>query len=459
MDLKKVLLLFIFLAFPNVVFASTYYGEFNESEEECIESDTCKIEGRKKYNTYSLNYIDMGYLDENDEYVKDENDFIKESLDEYIIINTNFEDISEVSFIYMPTRLKIYELEVYYKDEKIEYTPRINYYVQHSENLSDGNLDTYYTHGNDQVFLILYLDKEYKLSDLTIKIYTKSQDNYRVYLDSYPNINLNNDIDRWHIISFVYDINNIRSVNYDYNIQKKYKYYKIEKLIENKYVEYDENENNIILEDYILEDYYYKRDKLVLSDEIKITDNLYSLEDYILFSTDKVNYDCDIDINENGIYYCNFILNDISVKKEVVVDIDILDDINEYTLNEENENIDKLNDNNLMKYIDKELIDNKQIDNKIHNLDVINTQLEQKSDKKVNNNLVDESLKENEKSTNNFIEEYEDNNSNEYIKEENINSKKDNIKSKLIKIIIGLIFIFIDIILIIKRKRDNVESI
>ena len=427
MDIKKILILFI-IAFPKLVFASSYYGKYFPSNEECIESDICKVESVKKYNTYSFNYIDMGYLEDNNDYIKDEKDYIEDSLDEYITIDSNINEIDKVSFIYLPISLKIYELEIYYKEEKLNYTPRINYYVQFPENLYDNNLDTYYIHGNYQSFFILYLDKKYKLTDITIKIYTRSQNNTKLSLDLYNNIILNNDIDRWHIISFTN--NNTNEAKYTYNKKIKYKYYNIEKIVENHYMETD---NNIILDDYIIENKYYKRNKLLLEDEIKIIDANYNIFDYILFATDKVDYDCNINIDLNGTYECIFTLNDISVNKEITVDI-YKDNINAYKSDEllgydyKGYILDNISDLNIAKKYYLQKLE----DNKNHNYI---------------NSIEENTILDDEKLSNKF--------NNYFIEEKNyINKEKTKIKLiNIIKIIIGLILIAIDIILLFKKKK------
>ena len=250
MNLKKILILFIIL-FPKLVNAS----DFHKIEGTCIESSTCKKEEIKKYNTYTVNYIDMGYLEDNNDYVKDEEDYIEIEGDEYISVKNYNKNVSSIEFQGLSTDFKISELEIYYKDEQIKYTPRKNFYVQFPERLNDNDLETYYTHGNDASFLVLFLDQEYDIDNLTIKIFTKEQDDINISLNIGSNINLSNNKDRWHIIEF----QNANSDIIENKIEKlkKYKYFKEEKTINNIYaLEGD----NIILDDYIVEYEYYVKD-------------------------------------------------------------------------------------------------------------------------------------------------------------------------------------------------------
>ena len=250
MNYKKIILLLILL-FPTSVFASDYIRVF----EPCVESDICKIEEIKKYNTYSLNRIDMGYLSDNNEYIKDSNDYIVSYGDEVINIHTYQPSVSKIIFTYVPPELKIYEIEVYYNNVKIDYTPRISNSLELLKRFYDNDFDTYYSHDNYQKALVLILDKEYDTKDLVIKMYTKKQDNYTISLDMKDAIILNNDRDRWHIIKI--DSHIIEPTFYSINEEKKYRYYKEEKIINNIY---EPDGDNLILDDYITEYIYYKKE-------------------------------------------------------------------------------------------------------------------------------------------------------------------------------------------------------
>ena len=97
--MKKILtIILISLSFMKNIFAETINGEYYKVDgSNLTESDEIKIDKYKVYNTYDIERIDIGYLEENKEYIKDENDFIiKEELtptynneDEYINIYTS----------------------------------------------------------------------------------------------------------------------------------------------------------------------------------------------------------------------------------------------------------------------------------------------------------------------------------------------------------------------------------
>ena len=72
----------------------------------------------------------------------------------------------------------------------------------------------------------------------------------------------------------------------------------------------------------IVKDIYFKRDKLVLKDNIEINNSNTKIIDFIEYSSGNVMLDYNIKYNINGLYYCIFKLNDIIVKKDVLVNID-----------------------------------------------------------------------------------------------------------------------------------------
>ena len=363
------------LAFPIIVNATN-----EEVNDICIESDMCIKEEIIKYNTYSLNYIDMGYLDLNDDFIRDTEDYILDESDEIIKIHTTNKKISKLTFLYLPTDLKISELEIYNKDELVKYTPRLNYYVQFSDNLYDSDVDTYYVHGHPSVFFILYLDDEYDIKDLTIKIYTKKQDNNYINLEVGDDVLLDNSIDRWHIINFIID--NTNTTNYEIKSNKKYRYYKEERVINNVYLT---EGDNLILDDFIIEYVYHMK-------------GLNNLEN------NEVDYLTDI-YNEGIEELSNTIINE-NIYNEKVTDLFI--------------NLEETNNNN---------------PNNIANLS---------------------NSKDYDYYTYNLEDEYEDYDEIIYVKEDN---KVNKSIFKIIKYIITIFFICIEIILFIKRKKNNVESI
>ena len=383
MNIKKIILLLIII-FPKVVYASEYY----KIEGTCIESETCKKEEIIKYNTYSLNYVDMGYIEENSDYLKDENDYIEIESDEYITVHTNEKKVSTIFFTYLDTSFKIYELEIYNNEELIEYTPFLNYYVQFPQKLYDKDLNTYYRHGHSGSYLVLNLNKEYNLEDLKIRIYTKSEEDTFTTINTGGKIDLTNNIDRWHIITFKSD--NLDTVEQEIMYYKKYRYYKEEKIINNIYLS---DGDNLIEDDYIFDYIYYQK------------------------------YDVS---NNNQIISSN---------------IDLI--------NNNNKNLEKTNDN-------EKLIKNEILENNENNYVTVGEPKEMiifEKDNSYNlesNNVIDKKQEDNDIDNKNITK-----------KDRNLNVKKETVKKTCkFRIIISILLIIIDfIIVLIKRKKNKVESI
>ena len=354
MNLKKIILLII-IVFPKIVLA-------NNQE-----------------------FIDMGYLSENSDYIKVLDDYIDIEKDEFIKVHTIYPEISDINFMILPTNLKIYELEVYYNSELIEYTPRINYYVQDSEKLYDNDLDTYYMHGHDQSSLILYLNNYYDVKNLIIKMYTKEQEDIIFDFDIGRRIKLNNSIDRWHIISFIDD--NRSNIEYEIETERKYRYLKENIIISNNL-----NETN---------------DTLVDIDKIELD---YSNKETVIDkSIESDNYNNETIIDDETIYL---------IQDKIELDYEN-DNIQDYDLEQ------PINDDN----------ENNNTDIKVA---ILNNE----------NNTIEDNNNENEVLEKNVIT-YS-------IKE----TKNKNKTIKIIRIVLGIILLIIDIILmILKRKKKNVESI
>ena len=387
--MKKYFLFLMLLLSSNV-----YAGEFKKIDGTCIISDYCKVEEIKKYNTFSINYIDKGYLDDNDLYIKDESDFIEEEGTEFIHIHTYVKEDNKIVFSFLPTDLKIYELEIYYNDELINYSPRIAVDVIKSERLYDKDLETYYLHRNNQSFFVVYLDDTYILEDIKIRFYTKQQDN-KIFSFSYKDfIMIDNSIDRWHEFTFSSDVTG--ETEYRIEKNKKYRYYEEEKIINNEYVL---DGDNIILDDYITQYIYYMKEE-----------------------TNEIIEDSFIETNTQSD-------NDFSCNNEIVI---------------ENE------DNNIV-----ELISNKvDFENYIYldtNDVAVNEQLTETNILAHNDNITSDVIPiDNDIDDNNNI----DNDSITYSLEETTSDKKKkNKKSKKIKILVSIILIIIDIILIIKKRK------
>lgn len=89
--MKKIILFLLLLNISRVIVsAETIYGEYYkvDSVSNYIE-DEIKVESYNVYNTYRLEYEDMGYIEDNDLYIKDKNDYIIKNYDYNVLINTS----------------------------------------------------------------------------------------------------------------------------------------------------------------------------------------------------------------------------------------------------------------------------------------------------------------------------------------------------------------------------------
>ena len=456
MKLRKVLfLIIIILLFQNNIKAKTLYGDYYEVSIKEEKSDIFKIEELKKYNTFEFNYIDMGYLKDNDIYVKDENDYILEKIKNSIynenniqnlVVNTNISKIKYFYLRYLPSSLKIYEIELFYKGEKVNYNIG-NKNCENISNINDNNYESYYQHNNLNSSLIIKLEETYNLNDLEIVIYCESsnKENIGIYIGENIPLQIKKNNTHKYIINFDKTILGGYVDYYCLEYVKLNKYYKEEKIIKNQYVLDGEN---LILDDYILDYKYFKRDKLILKDNLLIDNEDLGIDDFILHKTDNVSYKCDIDYSKNGKYFCEFNVGNNKFKEEVLVDL---------KSNIEQEN-NVIYDNNIIeKNNSKDIVLNEESKIEKINKESTNIVKNNKSDK---TNFVNE-----------LVEEKNDNNSsissielsNKEVSKVNDKDKKDKTinKSKIfiIKIIIGFILISIEIYFILKRKRYNVETI
>ena len=415
--MKKALLVIILIfCFINYVKAETFYGKYRLVEDYGeYKDDLLKIDKVKLYNTYKNIYVDMGYMLDNDEYIKDEKDYIEEYVDinendigdEYIKIKTINKDSYFIQFRNFKSNMKIYEVEIYYKDKKMSYG-FINNPSSKLFNITDNDHSTYIDCDEISNFYI-NLYNYYNSKDISIKIYTDDNIDYN-FLLAFGNystyITLHNNNKNKHIISFDNENN---TTKYEFKgFKKLYRYYDEEKEVLNYYVE---NGDNLLSNDYIEFDIYYIRDKIVLNDIMIITNPNEKVEDFIDYSSSKVDINCNIDYKVNGNYLCKFKLNDILVDRNIVVNIPKKNESVEY----------KEKNNNEINIVIDDYIKNNEL-NKI-------------------SNIIDD---------NNIIVK-EINNKKEKAKL-NVNTHKNNL-IKYIKYIIIVNLIIIEIILFIKKKK------
>lgn len=450
---KIIILVVIFLSFYKNVNAETFYGEYRKVDDlGTYTNDSVKIVNYKLYNTYKTEYVDLGYLEKNEYYISDEKDYIEnlvnvnveEESDEYIKIKTNTEKTFMVYFYNIPNDLKIYEIELYIKDMNNCYgymdsvKTGLNY-------INDNNYSTYIDNAIKENFGI-NLYHNYLVDEITLIIHTNEIGPNTLDIQVHnERINITLQNKNKHIITFKNEKDtNKEKVTYEYKALKKlYKSYKEEKIKLNNYVN---SGNNILLDDYIELKEYYVRDKLILKDNLLIFNKDTKMNNFIEYSTDKVNINCNIDYKVNGIYNCEFILNDIIVSKEIIVNLP----------REEIKENQKINTDTKIQSIEETYSDKKQIiyqNNNIDKKELKNTYV--KYSKTNNKKVIKEETIKHSKITTKKIKLLKNINS-----KDNVNNNKDKNIINLVKCFIFINLIVIEIILFIKkRKRDNVERV
>lgn len=414
---KIILIVFLFVCFRNNIYASTYYGEYKYIGTDEIElNDEVKYEEIKLYNTYTLEYKDLGYVESNDLYIKDENDYILNNTyteeyiadsEELVIIPSKRFQTCSFKINNMGLNTKINEIELIYNDKKIDYKFMYNN-VSNSKNIKDNDYNTYATISSNKSYILFETNINFDIYNLKVIIHTLEKN-----IDSTFNIELGYNVYNIYLRNnkkHIYTFNNVENIEYKYlKSNLLYRSYEEIKVKNDIYVT---DGDNLILDDYKYIKKYYKRDKLVLSDNNIINDTYNNLNSFIEYSSDDVLIECDINYLKNDIYKCIYKLNDIEVEKNIIVD-------------------------------------NNEIKEEINNLDNVKII---KSNKDVNKikPIIKKHEIINESKVDNEVKEY---------KNENITKKVESNLENIIKYIIILFMICIEIILFIKRKRKNVEKV
>lgn len=448
--MKKIILILSLIIFAKNVNAETFYGNYYKVEQlENEQTDEIKIDSYKTYNTYEIIYKDLGYLEENQLYIKDENDYIEEMVDttkdniygdEYIIISTLSLKRNTIFFGNIDTNFKISEIEIYYKDKKIDYMVNDeNLYP----NINDNDLNTIFENKRSNGNLVLRLNEFYDSKDLKVILYTpeNSHSTFKIYLENKVPIEINNS--KKHIITFNNEESSIEAL-YEYKeINRLYKYYDEQKNIKNIYVQ---NGENLLLDDYKIINIFYKRDKLILSDSLKINTKEQDINSFILYSSNNVITNHNVDYTKNGVYKCEFILNDIKVTKDIIVDIKENNAFEEI-ISKENNAIEEI--------ISKENI--KTINNKTNNNIELNRIIKKEkikpktTIKKTTTNNIKKTT-EIYKTTSNIKKNTEINKTKQ-VKNDTKIIKKIKLNNRIIRMIILIIFIILEIIIMYKKKK------
>lgn len=431
---KIVFLILMFILNISIVRGEVFYGEYKEIDTPLPISDLVKVNSYKVYNTFNYELIDKGYLSDNDLYIKDENDYKYEFVEninnpdnEMISLNINNLLVDNINILNINNKSKIYEIEVYNKGVKIDY----NYNTLHINNKVFINNNDFRSFSESlfyQAKINLLFTEQYNLNDLTLVIYSINED-----LDNKMTISVGDNNYPLILNKYVTYIKFSNESSEKYGTYKKYyKYY------ENKYNvlnEYKTIGDNLILDDYKIINDYFIRDKLELVDDIIIKRRDYNIKDYILYESGNTNILCNIDINNNGIYSCRFKLNDIDVNKDIIVDINKDDNESNYLNNNE---------------VKKEDIKLENVNNKVSNKEI-------KKNYKSDNNLTIKSVDKEDEVKTSIIKEniMKDDEVSPYKTTTKLKEKKEikYNKKKLIKIVILFIYIIIVVLSVIKKKK------
>lgn len=283
------IILFLLLFIPSNTYANYIYGDYQEykmnTDELLEESDVLKREEILLYNTYEKVKNDLGYQEVCENYddtdFKEETIFSKEKIDgsvgyQPVLINSN--RITSLQIYDYKERKKIYELNIYYDGNKIDYD-LLTDYQEKFELFRDNNLETYTElYGND--YININFHESYDPSKILIEIigdemfshlivfYNNAESfqgkftgNYIYFVDKEEYNRLSKEYGNYNLQYTVYSHTNV--LNHYRKQIKKYHCFQEEIVPKNEYVQ---TGDNILLNDYIKRYNYYIRTKQEISD-------------------------------------------------------------------------------------------------------------------------------------------------------------------------------------------------
>ncbi len=388
--LKKILwLVFLFPLFLGSVNAETFYSDYKKVDEVLEESDMVKKESEKLYRYYELkNSTEKKLYDgtlgnncENKTGSWQSNKINDVSVVNEEVKNTYSYNIAKpVRYIHLTNlngsygALRMTELEIFYKGEKIDYTYECQGCLEGFDDYINNNIwdenESYIKNGG---FLIVDLGREYPVHLIDVVFYlfdlgtdTKtytigfSKDKNNLY--SVKNRELEFSDVHWsnskEILENVYTIklNDYRTqketeedITNDYVMGKflistKYRYtqkwceYDIEKKeYYDGYFKEKPSDTAIKSDEFITKDTFYYRDKIEIKDDLIINNKNQKLEDFILYSSSDYKLESNVNLNKNGKYNLSIITPYNTFNKEITVDI------KDNTILEKQEEINNLN--------------------------------------------------------------------------------------------------------------------
>ena len=368
-----------------------YYGEYGPfhdwSMEQIGESDTVQVEYEKRYRWYydEITYGDYTLLgDVTDEYPKQDLKQSKqgdwsdwsmqqpENMEKRQIEKEQlyrFRTMRPIRYIYFYDaegsggRLIIPEIRIYAKGQKVDYRATCDTCSSNLvDGIQDGNTKDLGNEMMESSTLILDLQKEYVIDDISVEIYlydigksakrltygftdtTEVPTQFFVYNPfkakftsdtkddicqiEFTSFSLQMGNPKWREFQYSKEaVNKTITMEVLYGIFYRYRdtyyrqYRKTRHETEAYTKEKPEQYQHKIKDDYQEWYRYRTRDKVVLSGDWIITEEDFSIDSFIKEKTREVKFQTDLDLSKNGVYDIVFDLGFKKVKKKIVVDI------------------------------------------------------------------------------------------------------------------------------------------
>ena len=380
--MKKILwLIFLSISLINFVSAKVYYSDYSNfsefQEDEVISNDTTDVIKEARYLWYKNNEVLKDYKlyneDDNfsdDCYLTEYSSWMNEKLDNIGYIYETREKYTytkakEARYIHLYNlqgsygAFRIPELNISVDGKKINYTFTCNgCNSDFSKYINNGNYDENSSYIDNDGSLIVDLGKSYPITKIKVlfyiydlgstdKLYTIGFSNDKKDIYAAQSYTMKFSDYYWDnaqkVTRTIYDLNIPATtysttynsyekesndyiidtkVNYEYRYQEKWcKVYTLEKEYSN-YSKEPVGDYLYKVEESLKYFYSYRtRDKLEININ-QITNKDFNLNNFIIYSTDKVIITDNIDWNKNGVYDISFKLNDLIVKEKVTLDLE-----------------------------------------------------------------------------------------------------------------------------------------
>ena len=530
--MKKILWLIFLCLIVNKVDAKVYYSEYSEfspfQEEAIISSDTIDVIKEARYLWYKDTKILGEYKLYNDIDDFSDNCYMTEftDWDNLKIDNIGYVYEERNSYNYTMAKgvryihlynlqgsygsFRIPELDIKYKDKSINYTYTCEGCLEDFDDYIHNGIyeenESYITNGG---YLIIDLGREYPIHLIDVifyifdlgnsdKLYTIGYSKDKKNLLYSKSYNLKFSDEYWkNAVKRIHNADDIDTKIWQYNElntspkdndyvikEERIKQYRYQEkwckvyILEKEYSNYSKEPVNDYInkvEESLKHFYSYRtRDKLEI-DIKEITEKNFDLNNFIIYSSDDVNINSNINWNKNGIYNISFQINDLIVNEKVKLNIEsnTIEELNEIIKDYENkikELEEQLNNCNLDKVcLNKKIIELnnliKHYKDELNNLECLNNMYldkikELEDDIKNLNKGIGNITKEKEEQLNNLsfeLNNYKETNSNLENELENIKMPKFILKIGFLdsKVIIIIFLLLLCISYLIGKKSNK----